>query len=87
MRREAENPGIAQGRVRADPQITEHIGTHAIGAAFDAVEHHVGEQALVGDFLVLYIEGVDDALPARADIAGTAAGADYVERLVIGREA
>src|SRR5207302_9505717 len=37
--------------------------------------------------LVLHVEGVDDALPAGPDIAGSASGADDIERLVIGREA
>src|SRR2546430_17189797 len=36
---------------------------------------------------VLHVEGVDDALPAGSDIAGSASGADDIERLVIGREA
>jgi hypothetical protein len=82
LHREAQHPGITQGRIRADPQIAEHIGPHAVGAAFDAVQHHVGEEALVSDLLVLHVEGIDDALPARADIARAAAGADDVERLV-----
>src|SRR5438477_1917451 len=50
LRREAQHAGIAQGCVRADPQIAEHIGAHAVRAAFDAVEHHVAEEALVRDF-------------------------------------
>src|SRR5947207_3781295 len=87
LRREAQHARVTQGRVRADPQIAVDIGAHAVRAAFDAVEHHVAEEALVRYLLVLHVAGIDDALPARPDIAGSASGADDVERLVIGRKA
>src|SRR5207253_6927802 len=76
-------PGIARY-----PQVTVDVAARAVGAALDAVDHAVGEQLLVRQLVVgADIEDMDVALAARTGVAGALAGRDYVELLVVRREA
>jgi hypothetical protein len=52
----------------------------------NAVDHHVGEVAHAAQFAALQVEGEDGAGAARSGIARPFAGADDVDRLVVGGE-
>src|SRR5262249_33333622 len=77
----------AAGIARA-PEVTLHVGAHAVGSAFHAVDHEIAEELLVGELVVAAdVERVHVALAARARVTGAFPGADHVELLVVGREA
>src|SRR5579871_6281375 len=84
---EHQNPGIAQRRIGTAPKVAGDIGAHAVGPAFDPVDHHISKQAPVDRPRPLHIKGKDYAIAAGSAVARAFAGADHVKRTMIGGEA
>src|SRR5262249_6893702 len=77
---------VAAG-VGRDPDVAVDVAARAIRPALDAVDHEVAEELAVGQLVVAaHVEDVHVALAAGTGVAGTFAGADHVELLVVGRE-
>ena len=82
-----QHTGIAERRVGAAPQVAGHVGTHAVRSAMHAVHRHVEEFTPVQHLAALHVERVDGARAAGVTVAGTLAGADHVQGLVVGGKA
>src|SRR5713101_6585199 len=76
--------GVAVAR---DPEVAKDVAADAVRPAFDAVDHEVGEELLVGELVVAAdVKRVHVAVAARVGVARPSAGADHVQLLVVGRE-
>src|SRR3954470_1687641 len=85
--RDAAIADVAAG-IAGSPEIAVDVAAHSVRSAFDAVHHEVAEPLLVRELVVgADIEHEYVALAAGAGVAGSLAGADHIQFLVIGREA
>ena len=76
----------ASGVARA-PDVAVDVAACAIGTALDAVDHEVAEEPPVRDARLFATSNENiSRVPAGTCVAGSAAGADDVQPLVVGRE-